>query len=301
MIKLIKRKKLDVERYDECITKSMQSNIFGYSWYLDTVCDKWNVLVLNDYEAVMPIPWRRKFLIKYVYPPFWLTQLGIYSEVIEDENEFLIELFSGYKYVDLRMNFKNSFSMFQKYQLSRQIQCLDLKKPYADIFSKYKRDRRKDLQRAKKNNLEARWNDSPEKLISLYQENIGKRVKKIKEKDYEVLLNLMRLCIEKGNGELLSVADGQGKLVASGFFLKYDGRVMILVSSTDLKNRKNGANTFLIDRAIQKFHGDYNIFDFGGSSMPKIASFFKSFGAVDENYMNLKQNKLPWLLRLFKR
>ena len=69
MIRKVSRKKLEVEKYDACIANSIQANVYGYSWYLDVVADNWDVLVLNDYEAVMPIPWRRKFFIKYVYTP----------------------------------------------------------------------------------------------------------------------------------------------------------------------------------------------------------------------------------------
>ncbi len=301
MIKLVKRKKLDIAKYNECIERSAQANVYGYSWYLDTICKKWSVFVLNDYEAVMPIPWRRKFFIKYVYPPFWLLQLGLFTKEIEDENEFLIELFGEFKYVDLRTNFENAFSMFQKYQQSRQTQYLNLSTSYNVTASKYKRDRKKDLQRAQKNKLTFKWNGNPEELIALYRNNIGKRVKKIKDKDYEVLLNLMTLCREKGAGDLLTVNDEQGKLVGAGFFLTYKERVSILVSATDLKNRKNGANTFLIDQAIQNYYKNYAIFDFGGSIMPTVANFFNSFGASDQEYVNLKCNRLPWLMRIFKR
>ena len=78
-IKYIKRKDIDDSKYNECIQGSNQSLLYGYTWYLDIVCDQWDVLVLNDYEVVMPIPWRKKYFIKYVYQPLWVLQLGIFS------------------------------------------------------------------------------------------------------------------------------------------------------------------------------------------------------------------------------
>jgi len=301
MIRLVKRTKLNVAKYDSCIQKSLQSNVYGFSWYLDLVCDNWSVLVLNDYEAVMPLPHRRKLFVKYVYPPFWLIQLGIYSEAIEDENEFLIELFSEFKFVETRLNAKNSFSMFQDFQQERQLQVLNLKEDYNTLCAAYKKDRRKDLSRAKKNDLVERWNDEPENLIQLYKANVGKRVKNIKDKDYDTLLKLMKMSIVKRKGEILSIYDVDNHLVASAFFLKHHKRITILASSTDFKNRKNGANTFLIDRAIYKYHPNYEVFDFGGSSMPSIASYFLSFGAKTEKYKMLQYNNLPKFLKLFKK
>lgn len=155
------------------------------------------------------------------------------------------------------------------------------------------------MQKAIKLGLTEEWHDSPEKLITLYKKNIGKRVKKIKEKEYEILINLIHKCIEKGLGEILSVYSNQ-YLVGSAFFLKHQKTITILVSSTDLENRKNGVNTYLIDRAIYKYQKEYNIFNFGGSSMSSIASYFNSFGAKTEGCDLLKYNSLSFLLRLFK-
>ena len=79
MIQYLKRNQLDIIKYDNCIELSLNSRIYVFSWYLDIVSDNWDVLVLNDYEAVMPLPWRQKYFIKYVYPPAWTQQLGVFS------------------------------------------------------------------------------------------------------------------------------------------------------------------------------------------------------------------------------
>ncbi len=301
MIRIVSRKNLDVEKYDDCVANSIQSNVFGFSWYLDAAVDNWNVLVLNNYEAVMPLPCRKKLFIKYVYLPFWILELGIYSKDIEDENEFLIELFSEYKFVESRLNPKNSFSMFQNCQLERMFQFLSLNESYELILKNYRRDRKKDVQRAIKNDLTERWNDNPMNLIDLYRDNVGKRISKIKEEDYIRLHKIITACIDRNLGEVLSIYDKENKLVASGFFITYNGKVSILASSTDFKNRKNGANTYLIDRAIYKYQSRFDEFNFGGSSMKQIAKYFYSFGAETQKYIQIKQNKLPKLLRFFKR
>ena len=106
--------------------------------------------------------------------------------------------------------------------------------------------------------------------------------------------------IAKGVGELLSIYDKEDRLVASGFFLFHKGKVTELVCSTDFSNRDNGANTFLIDRAIFKYQNKYDVFNFGGSSMETIAKYYKSFGAKTIQYPFLKVNKLPFFLRLLK-
>ncbi len=46
LIKYIQREHLDEEKYNDCIENSIQSNSYAFSWYLDIVCDNWDVLVL---------------------------------------------------------------------------------------------------------------------------------------------------------------------------------------------------------------------------------------------------------------
>jgi len=301
LIKYIQREHLDEEKYNDCIENSIQSNSYAFSWYLDIVCDNWDVLVLDDYEAVMPIPWRKKYGIKYVYPPLWVLQLGVYSNEAINENEFLIHLFSTFKFVELRMNTHNNVELYSEFLQLKQCQKLVLNTTYSSILSKYRKDRKKDLQKATTADLIEKWNDHPSNLIELFKNNIGKRTPNIKENDYQNLEKLIAICIQKKVGEILAVYDKKNKLVASVFLLKHKNSITKLISSTNLKDRKNGANTFLIDRVIFKYHKDFSVFNFGGSSIKSIASFSKSFGAETEKYHQLKMNKLPKVLQLFKK
>ena len=102
---------------------------------------------------------------------------------------------------------------------------------------------------------------------------------------------LIQKCVEKDQGEILSIYE-KDQLVASAFFLKHQNTVTILCSSTDFNNRNNGANTYLIDTAIQKYQTDFEIFNFGGSSISSIATYFFSFGARNVVYPFLKQKPI---------
>ena len=128
MITYTKRKEVDIAKYNACIENSIQSRISAFSWYLDIVADNWDVLVLDDYKAVMPIPWRKKFGIKYVYPPLWLLELGVFSLYEHQEiKPFLEVLYSKFKFAELRLNTKNKF-LKSKDLIDKQFQYLDLKR-----------------------------------------------------------------------------------------------------------------------------------------------------------------------------
>jgi hemoglobin-like flavoprotein len=301
MISIVNRADLDVIKYDFCISNSLQSNIYAFSWYLDITCKDWIALVLDDYKAVMPVPKNRKYGVDYVYPPLWILELGVFTLEEIDIDEFIETLFSHFKFVELRLNTQNTLTRFQDKSVEKQMQYIPLSNDYETIASNYRKDRRKDLRKSENFDLIEKWNDHPDKLITLFKNNIGKRDPNIKENDYHNVLKLIVVCIERKVGDILSIYNKDNELVASAFFVKHKNNVTILLSSTNLENRKNGANTFLIDRAIYKYQPNYDIFNFGGSSIKTIADYFRSFNANESNYSFVKQNKLPFLMKLFKR
>jgi hypothetical protein len=302
MINYVKREDLEVAKYDACIHNALQSRIYAYSWYLDIVADNWDVLVLNDYEAVMPIPWRRKYGIKYAYQPLWILELGVFSSKIGlNLAPFLDMLIHKFNFSEFRFNSQNNFNFNNEYLVDKQFQTLSLDKDYEEILNGYRKDRKKELRKAADSDLTEMWNDNSRKLITLFKNNVGKRTPNILEKDYFNLKKIIAVCIQKKVGEVLSIYDKNNNLVASSFFLKHKGFATILMSSTDFKNRNNGANTFLINSAIIKYQKNFNVFNFGGSSMQSIAKFFLSFGAENQVYQQIKYNNLPFLLRLFKK
>ena len=298
-IKYLQRKDIDISKYNACLDNSKESLLYGYSWYLDIVCDQWDCLVLDDYVAVMPIPSRKKYFIKYVYPPLWTLQLGVFSLKENVEQEFINTLKERNKFIELQLNSKNKLERADLFFL-KEFQSISLQSSYKEIKKSFQSDRKKDLKKAAKAKLTILWNDSPQNLISLFKNNVGKRTPNIIDKDYENLQRLIDFSIYKGFADVLSVYDEKNQLVASAFFIKYQKEVTIVCSSTDFSNRKNGANTFLISAAIEKYHSEFDTFNFGGSSIPSIAKYFLSFGAKTIQYPFLKVNKLPFFLRLLK-
>src|ERR1700749_313156 len=76
----IRRQDIDNTRWDACIEKAANTIIYGYHFYLDHLAaGQWDALILGDYEAVMPLPWRRKYGIRYLYQPPFTQQTGIFT------------------------------------------------------------------------------------------------------------------------------------------------------------------------------------------------------------------------------
>jgi hypothetical protein len=87
-IKYLRQNQIDKKKWDECIKKSENGLIYAYSSYLDAMADNWDAIIVNDYEVVMPLPWRRKYFIKYLYQPPFIQQLGVFYRGTLPENTY---------------------------------------------------------------------------------------------------------------------------------------------------------------------------------------------------------------------
>ena len=73
------------------------------------------------------------------------------------------------------------------------------------------------------------------------------------------------------------------------FFIEEKHRITHLFSSTTNKGKELVAIAFLFDTMIKKNAAKNIIFDFEGSMLPGVAKFFKSFGAIENNYYSLEK------------
>ncbi|WP_196885287.1 hypothetical protein [Aureivirga sp. CE67] len=289
MIKRFNKKDLNLEKYNNCIEKAENSRLYAFSWYLDIVAENWEVLVYGDYEVVMPLPIRKKYGIKYVYHPFWVLELGIFylKKNKEVEKELLEYVSKKYLFSEFRLNSDNVLE-----GSLGNISLIDLRESYEVISKRYNKGRRKDMKRAVNSHLNFSQKGNMEDLIKMFRENIGGRVSNIQDADYENLKKIIKFCLENNLGELYTVEDESFNIVAIGFFLLHKNKVTTLITATDFNNRKNGANTFLLDSVVRKHIGKELFFDFGGSNIPSIADFFNSFGAEETHYTLFKSGML---------
>src|SRR5258708_37472695 len=108
MIKYLEHKSIDKKKWDDCIANSSNGMVYGSSWFLDIVSPGWNALIDDDYNAVMPLTWRKKYGFHYLHQPFFTQQLGIFSieKKIPDRtaNEFLKAIPGRYRFIEIQLN-----------------------------------------------------------------------------------------------------------------------------------------------------------------------------------------------------
>jgi hypothetical protein len=299
-IRYLKRQELELEKWNTCIDESHNRLVYGYSSYLDTMSKNWDALVLNDYRAVMPLTWNKKWGIKYLYQPPFTQQLGIFSkEVITVDiiNNFLRKLAEHFSFAEIFLNYKNTHPGLT----SHTNFILDLYKGYETILEGYKYNLTRSLRLAKGFEFKYTVNVDLQQALAVNTKYYRERIKHLNDEDF---LRFKKLCLAaEQKGELLvrAACDLDGQVLSVAVLLHKHERIYLLQSGTSKEGRKAEANYFLIDSIIREFSSTHNIFDFEGSDIQGIAHFYRLFGSVDQPYYFYRLNNLPWWFKWMKK
>jgi hypothetical protein len=304
MISYIKRDDIDDDKWNACIGKAFNGNLYGYSWFLDLVGGEWDALVENDYERVFPLVNRKKYGINYIYQPFFTQQLGLYSVPRLDTNtlnDFIEAIPQKFRHIEINLNTLNKLDN-KKYKIQDQLNHeLDLINSYDKIREAYSENLARNIRKGEKAGLTISKNIKPDDIIDLFRENRGKHLRHLKEKDYLVIKRIAYVGMYKGVANIQGVYDERNQLCAGAFFILSNRKAIFLFSGLSEEGRQHGAMPFLIDSFIQDHAGKHLTFDFDGSNDPNLARFYKSFGSKECIYQRLEINRLPWPLKVAKK
>jgi hypothetical protein len=298
MIKYLQREQIDDQRWNAIIAASSHETIYPYTWYLDACADNWAALLMNDYEYIMPIAFRSKLGLKYIYQPVYCQQLGVLSE-LSVENEivslFLQTLKKHYKLGDYAFNEGNIFGEEQGFEVSENHNyVLKLNSNYDAIFNCYSENCRRNLKRSQQENIEFTDKISLSEVLQL--KSLGSASywtdfhQEYAKKLYLQLHNLgvIRIFAIKNQGEVLAAA----------IFAFSKDRAIFLLSASSEEGKKQRAMFYLIDSFIQMYTGEVKMLDFEGSNIPSIARFFQGFGAKPQIYQRISfQNTTNRLIK----
>lgn len=298
MIVYIENKDIDIEKWDRCITSSFNGNVYAMSWYLDLVFENWSALVDGDYQRVMPLMISKKFGFSYFLQPFFVQQLGVFSESILNPEiiaDFIVAIPQRVKYVKVNLNAFNRVDENKFKVIPNTNYVLDLISDYHKLYSSYSTNQKRNIKKALKNNLYSIKGVKPDEIIRLFRENRGTNVDKWSDKNYIVLKRMMYSAIHKGVGVTYGVYGDHNQLYTSAFFLMQGKRIIFLFSGTSAEARNTGALSFLIDQMIQKYASSGWVLDFEGSNDHNLARFYKGFGAKKTIYYTLAVNRFNFI------
>ncbi len=302
MIQFVEHKKINKNKWDDCINNSSNPSIFVYSWYLDVVCKDWSALILGDYEAVFPLATKSKYKIDYIFQPFFTRYFGLFtSSKMTDKlvSDFLNAIPSKFKYIEFCLHESNSVSSKRMETSEKKFQVLDLNSTHEALQKSYSDNAKRNIKKAVKAGLKIRPDIAPEKIVNLFKTTKGNELEVFALEDYKTLIKLMDNCNDFKKGQSIAIYDGD-KLCAAAFFMFSNNRFTFLKSGVTEEGKAKGAMHLLFDYFIQNNSGKKYQLDFGGSSVENVARFYKNFGAKDCVYLQVKQNNLPKLVKWVK-
>jgi len=298
-IRYVANEAIDREKWDACVASAPNGLIYGHSVYLDALAGRWDALVLDDYLAVMPLPWRKKWGISYIYQPFLNAQLGVFGAHIDKDmmRQFLEAIPKRFKLIEYPLNHGNlptpeGFGIYL-----RNNYILNLSRTYEALQQGYREQTRRNIRKAEKYGCVLKKDIDVAEVIDL----AGAFTEPIGTEDSRNFIKLYNELHARGQAIIYGMTSGKGELLASAAFFFSNKRAYYLLVGNHPNGRTLGASHALIDAFIRDHAGRDLILDFEGSDLRNLAFFYSSFGAQEERYPALRLNRLPRWIRLFKK
>jgi hypothetical protein len=306
---LLNRSDIDSRPWDLLIADSLHPVIYGFSWYLDIVCESWQALVwpsAQEYQIVMPLPVRKRMGLAVIYQPHFCQFLGIFSksEVTgEVAHSFLKSCFFHFFYIssysfhpDLSDTIGPLSTIFPAITFTNQYtfrKSLALNQPYHP-------DRKRNLRRGVEYNWIMEDEENPDRLISLFSTHHSGNIEGgVSVRSYKILERLIDAFRIHGD-VTLRYALLKGNVHAGILIFKYGGYSVYIFNAADGVGRKGNARTVMLDHYFQEHQGTDLLFDFESAQEPDILAFYKSFGGVESSFFSIGKTRLRFPLSYFQ-
>jgi lipid II:glycine glycyltransferase (peptidoglycan interpeptide bridge formation enzyme) len=293
-IRYLKHTAIDKNRWDACINAAPNGLVYGMSWYLDVVCPGWDALVADDYSAVMPLPWKQKLGIKYIYHPLFAQQLGVFyqCEANDQSNNFLAHIPLKFMKLEVSLNYLNHVKL-----LSLNIRTnllLPLNKPYNELLKSCNENTRRNIKKAIKLNPLITDKVELNDFIALKRETL---VASLKKAETERLYTLITYLVTNNHAKIVGVYSDTNQLLAAVCLVHFKNRLVYLFAASSEQGKEQRSMFAVINYIMQQNALSDTLIDFEGSNIEGVAQFFKGFGAVTENYYRYKKSRIPLIKR----
>lgn len=299
-IRYLSRQEIDEHEWNACLQRSPNGLVYAQTKFLDILCPGWGALVLGNYQAIMPLPQRKKWGIAYLFQPFQLPVLGVFGDVAATSNTdaFLQAIPAQFRLWDMSLNTANHTHQYAPYAIARQNFILPLHADHALLEQQYSTQLKRSLKRAARAKMVVHDQLPFQAVLALAKENYPVFTK-AEPADFESIATICQQMHQQVSA--YGVFDQSQVLLASAIFLHYRNRAYYWMVGNDSRGRQHGASALLLDSFIRRHAGTGIVLDFEGSEVPGVAAFYRSFGAINEPYTTIYYNKLPYPFHLLKK
>lgn len=285
---ILKRIEIDDIKWNSRVAACETADVFFLlTWYLDAVCENWCGYVLDDYRVIFPITPMDNKRLSFLLQPFLTRQFPLFGFRNDEKTKLLDYLTETYTYVNL------SFDLEIKESQKRVYQYIPISE---DFKENYATNHKRQLSKFKQIEVEISDDFNSDQLIELFIKTKGHELKHLGKKEYHKLKLLLNNANEEQCLRQYSMYLNN-ELIGSAAYLIYKRRMLFLKGIVLPEYQKKGGMVFLHTLAIDRNQSEINTFDFGGSNDKGLGDFNRKFGAKDQEYLLLVNNRLIWPLK----
>ena len=297
-----------LEVWDRFVDRSPQGCIFCRSWWLAAVCGSdFQILVVRQGDEIvagMPLPRTRKLIWRGITMPPLTQTLGVllapqdgakYVSRLSDEMAVLRALVDAIPAVDVfRVNTHHTMTNWLPFhwagysQTTRYTYVLDDLSDLEAVSQGMAPRARNTIRKAEKAGIRVDEIDDVELLLALVRKTFARQDESLPYTEDDVR-RLDAACAAHGARTIFVARDDSGQTHAA-LYAAHDGKCMYdLMQGCDPELRSSGANPLATWRSIERAHELELSYDFEGSMLESVESFFRSFGAVQKPYFEISR------------
>jgi len=299
LVQHLQHHQIDLTKWDACIMHAENADPFLLSSWLNVADPGWSALVADDYAAVFPIFQIKKMRWTFFDLPNFVQKISVYGNA-QYEYEiaaYLQALHEKIHYVCYTTDERLVAEAPIKKDIRRH-QILELRAGVRFPTKVWGRNIRK----AEASGLTGLAAVPIEVFVTALKKELIEKGNPYKKADYVLLEALARESIHAGYGFIEGIKDEAGIFICGQFYIYITGKIYLVACFSNEKAREYSLLHYVLYKIIQqKYEHDGSVrVHFGGSNIPVIADFNKNFGAIDEPFVLVYKNKLPFWFRIFK-
>jgi hypothetical protein len=293
-IQHVHRNDIHPEKWNAAVLSSRVPLVYAHYDYLECMTDQnWSALIFGDYEAVFPLPQKARFGLTYIVQPPFCQQLGAFGSNQDIATKDFIQAIPS-RFCRVRLQLNPYFDdLAIRGVTPKQNFILPL-----DTEPKYNKDCRKNLASLQQHPIHYEIDQlSFEHVVEIYRDAWGQVNQQLTENQYKQFVFACEKLKRNDAAYTLCAKDPDtnevyGAAILLGFrqSLKYKEKHLHYVCAGPTpKGRDLGVMHGIIHQAIQQHRGENNVFDFEGSGIPSVASFYQKFGPTEKPYHLFKR------------
>lgn len=289
-------------------SKNVPGSIFSQPWWLDAVAPgSWGEVTIEKGDRLFArLPYfirRHRGLTLLSMPPLtqtlgpWLRPYpGKYTNRLSEEKALMMKLIKGLPRFDFfQQNFHHSMTNWLPFywqgfrQTTRYTYVIENLDHPDKVWEETRSNVRTDVRKAR-DQVAVRDDLGLDVFLELNEltfERQGRRP----PYGRELVWRIDEACQDRGCRKILFAEDAQGQLHAAVYIVWDKDAAYYLMSGSDPELRNSGATSLLLWEAIQLAATVTQSFDFEGSMIEPVERHFRSFGARQKRYFQVRKVK----------